>query len=193
RSQSGAGVRVAPHASRSFVPELSRYGDIAVGVSHKDVHVDLAPSWATPDGTPGTGNVTVRDFGVLLRFTPLNSIGGSSLIPNFDDRFGPFGGIRLDLAYGQSQQNYRKDTISYFGGHVDPAAATTRQAVRVHLGTGFPYELGERMKSSGRGWLVRSMSPLVSIGWSREKLEDRVYPAAAPIHPMGRRSRTRTN
>lgn len=172
-------------ADPSF-PELSRYGDIAVGVSHKDIYVDLAPSWATADGTPATGNLTVRDFGLLLRFTPLNSIGGSSLFANFDDMFGPLGGVRLDLAYGQSKQNYGKESIVYLDlDHRDPAAATTRKAVSVHVETGFPHDLGERLKDSGYGWLVRSMTPLISVGWSRENLEDNVFPDEEPIRTWG--------
>ena len=172
-------------ADPSF-PELSRYGDIALGVSHQDVHVDFAPSWATPDGNPAAGNVTVRDFGVLLRFTPFNSIGGSSLFADFDDMFGPVGGMRLDLAYAQSKQNYREETITYSGfDQTDPVAATTRNAISLHVETGFPYELGARMKSSGHGWLVGALTPLISVGWSREKIEDNVFPDAEPIRNWG--------
>lgn len=159
-------------ADPSF-PELSRFGDVAFGVSQKDVHVDQAPSWGTLDGHAHTGDVTVRDLGLLLRFTPIHSIGGRSLFPYLDETFAPLGGIRFDLAYAHSEQNDREELISYRDWDVSgPVAATTRNAISVHFETGFPSELDARLRESGRGWLARSLTPLLSVGWSREWIEE---------------------
>jgi hypothetical protein len=40
---------------------------LAAGLTLKYVYVNLAPSWATPDGKPGTGDTFAADIGVLLR------------------------------------------------------------------------------------------------------------------------------
>jgi hypothetical protein len=162
-------------ANPSF-PELSRHGDVALGIVHKDVHVDLAPSWATPDGTPGVGDVTVQDFGVLLRFTPVNSINGRSLVPVLDEAFAPLGGVRFDLAYGHSEQNFTEERIEYLGGdQSDPAAASIRNAVGVHAAMGFPPGVEEQLSDSGRAWLARALTPLISFGWSRETIDEQWY------------------
>ncbi len=155
------------------LPKLSRYGDVAFGVSQKDVDLDLAPAWATPDGNAAIGEVTVRDFGLLLRFTPINSIGGGSLLPGLEETFSPLGGIRLDLAVAHSRQYYGKETITFRDlNYSNPVAAATRDAISVHFETGFPDQLDARLRESGRGWLAGALTPLLSVGWSRECIEE---------------------
>lgn len=85
---------------------------LAAGLSLKYVYVNLAPSWATPDGVPGTGDTFAADLGVLARMQeifpslplPLNfGLNAQNLGPNIayidQDQSDPIG-RNLKVGFG---------------------------------------------------------------------------------------------
>ncbi len=149
------------------------YGDVAIGFAHKRVHVNYAPAWATGDGFPGSGNAETNDLGLLVRFTPINSIGdGRSLVPVLDPVFAPFGGLRVDLSHGRSDQNFTDNYLEYtlYGDAPDVVFRVKNEGVGVYAAIGFPPSTAEELRSSRLAFLVESLSPLFSFGWSNQRI-----------------------
>src|SRR5690349_2341747 len=75
-------------AGGSRLPDLSRYGDVAVGWSEKRTHVFLAPSFPGTGQPEIHGDVTTHDSGILARVTPYDGIDHAGLVPGLDHVLG---------------------------------------------------------------------------------------------------------
>ena len=129
-------------------PALTRWVDLAFGMSSKDVDVALAPR-----RLGGTASTTGNDLGLLLRATPLdNTRGATPAVP-----------LRLDLSYGYSILNFNDTKLVFI--NEDQASPTSRiffNGLAARVAVGLPASL--RSSLGGPGWLADSFDPLLSVG-----------------------------
>ncbi|HET9952650.1 MAG TPA: hypothetical protein VFS09_12730 [Candidatus Eisenbacteria bacterium] len=87
---------------------LSRRVDLSIGHTWKNVTVDLAPAFVTIGGIDAKGEAPQRDWGALLRVTPIDGF------PR--DGSGGQEGLswRLQVAGGYSRRNYAENGGSWF-------------------------------------------------------------------------------
>jgi hypothetical protein len=134
--------------------DLSRWGDVGIGYVATDFEDLLAPDSVLQDETGGGASASAHSYGGHLRVTPVNSIGRSGLLS-------PFGGMRLDLAYGWALLDDSDEMIV----HVDP-----------EQGDPFPrrYVSGWSTRvavDGGLKGLARIFAPLISVGYAHESME----------------------
>ena len=125
-------------------PAFTRILDVAGGVNGKHVKVSLAPG--------AVGETDATDIGFLVRLTPINQLEARSL----DTQSLP---LRVDAAYGWSRLNNDDATVS-FAGQPYPTSRITRNGIATRFAVGLPGSLQESLGS----FLVRSLSPLISLG-----------------------------
>jgi len=85
-------------ALRGGIGRFAQYGDVSFGMNFKDIKIALAPS-----STSGEGSTTARDWGMLVRATPLDGISQPGPLP-----------LRLDIAFGHSVLSYNDDATITF-------------------------------------------------------------------------------
>jgi hypothetical protein len=150
---------------------LARYGDIALGWTHKRFEDALTPDAAMQDATSGgTGTATMSDWGLLLSATPYNSITNAGQVPALDEVLSPLGGLRLDLSYGWSDLNYNNARIVHVDAdQSDPAPRAHRSGFAIRGALGVPEAVRVAMEDAGLGLVTESLSPLVSYSesWDR--------------------------
>jgi hypothetical protein len=133
-------------------PALTRWVDLAFGVSSKDVDVVLAPRrlW-------GTASATGDDVGLLLRATPLdNTRGATPPVP-----------LRLDLSYGHSILNYNDENVVFIPwAQPSPLSRIFFDGFAARVAVGLPATL--RSSFGGRDWLADSFEPMLSVGLARD-------------------------
>lgn len=130
----------ALHVTRDDAPAILRYGDVALGLNDKHVRFSYGPVVE--------GNT--RDYGLLLRATPVNQLEGRPRLP-----------LRIDLSYGKSRLNYNGELLPIYDAYY-PTSRISRNGVGAHAVLGMTESMRERL--GRRDWLIRSLSPLVSIG-----------------------------
>ena len=132
------------------VAHLSRYADISYGMNFKDVVVALAPQ-----SPGGTGSTSARDWGYMVRLTPIDGISGGGRLP-----------LRFDAAYGHSVLSYNDDATITFLNENYPAR------VSIHHRDGYAFHMAfdpPAIRESAHGlWgdLVAGLTPLISVGWT---------------------------
>jgi hypothetical protein len=131
---------------------LTRWVDLAFGMSSKDVEVVLAPRrlW-------GTARTTGDDLGVLLRATPFdNTRGATPPVP-----------VRLDLSYGHSILNFNDARLVFINeDQASPLSRIFFDGFAARVAVGLPASL--RSSFGGRDWLADSFDPLLSVGLARD-------------------------
>ena len=138
-------------------PALTRWVDLAFGMSTKQVDVVLAPA-----SMGGTASTTGNDVGLLLRATPLdNTRGATPAVP-----------LRLDLSYGHSILNFNDAKLVFI--NEDLASPTSRiffDGFAARFAVGLPASL--RSSLGGPGWLADSFDPPLSVGlaWDHEHVQ----------------------
>ena len=134
-------------------PALTRWVDLAFGMSSKRVDVVLAPSWLG-----GTGRSTGDDVGLLLRATPLdNTRGATPAVP-----------LRLDLSYGYSILNYNDAKLVFVNEDLtSPLSRIFFNGFAARAAVGLPASL--RSSLGGPGWLAGSFDPLLSLGLALDR------------------------
>lgn len=147
---------------------LHRYADVSLGWSVKTDSVNLVPPGL---GDQGSAGVTTHDLGFLVRLTPYNSINQESFLPGLDAVTHPlFGGLRLEVAYGEGYQNFDNRSIALVDPfQADPVHEAHRRGWAARVAMGMPSALEETMEGNGAGWFSRLITPLVSFGkaWDR--------------------------
>jgi hypothetical protein len=124
----------------------SRHGDVSFGMNFKHPTVNLAPS--------AEGSTTARDWGVLVRLTPIDQLEQPDALP-----------VRVDLAYAYSVLSANDDaTITFL---------STPERVSRHRRDGFAGRIAFtpasfRHAAATNVWL-RGLFPLVSVGGAYEK------------------------
>lgn len=150
---------------------LARYGDIALGWTHKRFEDALADDSAMQDSQGGgSGRATMSDWGLLLSATPYNSIDNAGQWPELDAVLSPLGGLRLDLSYGWSDLNYNNARIDHVeADQSDPAPRAHRSGFAIRGALGVPEAVRVAMADAGLGLVAESLSPLVSYSesWDR--------------------------
>jgi hypothetical protein len=133
-------------------PALTRWVDLAFGVSSKDVDVVRAPRrlW-------GTASATGDDVGLLLRATPLdNTRGATPAVP-----------LRLDLSYGFSILDFNDAYLVFLNEDLaSPLSRIFFNGCAARVAVGLPVSL--RPSLGGTGWLADSFDPLLSVGLARD-------------------------
>ena len=136
-------------------PAFLRYGDVAVGYNDKHVLIALDPG--TGGGVGQTGG---RDFGFLVRATPINT-----LDPRVPSSPSPGLPLRVDLCYGRSTLNYNDALVTFISEDAaNPLSRISRNGVAARAALGITESL--RGTLGGSDWLARSLSPLVSVGFA---------------------------
>ncbi|MEP7224660.1 MAG: hypothetical protein ABI783_06855 [Actinomycetota bacterium] len=154
-------------ASGHTPPPLARYGDVALGMTKKDVTVFLSPSFSGMPGVGGDG--TAEDRGLFLRLSPYNTF----------DRDGEAAGFakvmraRLDLGHGRSTIN-RGQPLVDLGPDVgsEPMIEESRKGWSTHVAL-HPVALDRSLEDARLGWLARSLSPAFSLGAAWEDQTER--------------------
>lgn len=156
-------------------PAFERYGDVALGFSRRIYEYDLAPAVSDPDLgelEAVKGDAESNDRGMLVRFTPYNSVDYPGHFPRLDsflDRW--VGGFRLDVSAGTSSKNYNDPTIMYYEGRSPiPIARVARQGWGLHAAVGFPGAAEEYLDEHGLGLVAESLTPLLSFGQAWDRL-----------------------
>jgi hypothetical protein len=153
-------------AGGSHLPDLCRYGDVAVGWSEKRTHVFLAPSIPTSGQPEIQGYATTHDSGVLARLTPYDGIDHAGLLPGLDRVLG----ARIDASYGGSTQNYNNAQIAYTAlGESDPIARVQIKGWAARAVLDMPRATRQEIRSGRNGWLIDLVTPLVSAGKTGSK------------------------
>ena len=164
----GAGVslfRFLETATGRSEPGISKMFDVSVGYSHIEFEDDLAPDEVTQDGRGGKGLAKTNSRGALARFTPLNTVGKTHAS-------GPLGGVRLSLAYGMSILNGGDEMIEHVDAdQSDPLPRSYVRGWSFHAETGFPPDIRRGLGKVRLGWLVESLTPLVSFGYADQLIE----------------------
>jgi hypothetical protein len=126
-------------------PAFTRVFDVAGGVNGKHIEVAFDPAAA--------GETNTTDIGFLVRVTPINQLESRSI----ESQSLP---LRVDAAYGWSILNNDDDALVSFLGQPSPISRVTRNGVSARFAMGLPGSLQESLG----GFLVRSLSPLISLG-----------------------------
>jgi hypothetical protein len=151
---------------------FSRMFGLSAGYTHID-YSDRLNVDEVLDDVSSEAEGSARSYGGLARFTPLNTVGPTHAS-------GPLGGVRLSLAYGMSVINDSEDLMretDLYPGDVFP-----RRYLRgwsVHVETGFPPDFRRGFRKAGLGWIVESLTPLVSFGYTDQVSEPGVKLDAA--------------
>ena len=159
--------RAAAHTSPSFL----RYGDIAFGVNHKEVVLNLSPDLPGLPGI-GQGKGEADDSGLLIRLSPYNSFDG----PGFSESLDRSLQLAVDVGYGASTINRGPPTVHFGDGSGYQMLEESRKgwATRVALQ---PVALTREFQDHNVDWLRRSLSPAVSFGaaWDDNRLRYEGY------------------
>ncbi len=141
----------------------SRLGDVAFGYADKELSVDLAPAWATPDGTAGKGEGDIEDVGVLARINPLAVL--EVLVPAYHDAVHQrVGFVDLDVAVGRSRQNGENKFVEFRSGETSPIPQLDRTSTAWRVAVGLPTSIDESLRSRRLGWLADAMVPAIQFG-----------------------------
>jgi hypothetical protein len=133
-------------------PAFLRYADVAAGYGDKHVVVHLGP------GLGGQSETNARDFGVLVRATPIDGIDHHDEVVDLP--------VRLDLSYGYSILNYNDAFLTFINEDLaSPTSRIFRNGYAARAALGLPEWLGEKHG----GWLGRSLTPLVSVSFASDK------------------------
>jgi hypothetical protein len=143
------------------LPALSRYGDVALGHTTKQVDLALQSSPSLdPSLGPEGGSVSTKDRGVLVRLTPYDAIGYPGRFPGLDR----IARARLDLSYGGSTLNYNDASAAILAiGGSFPVERISRHGFAARLALDPSVRLQSRLDAHGAGWLSRFLGPALSI------------------------------
>jgi hypothetical protein len=167
-------------------PRISRFAELSVGLCSKEAYVFLAPASEATGFREAAGEVTTHDYGLLLRFTPYNSVSQPGFLPALDRVVDPLGGIHVSVAYGRSVQNYDEKKICFLDPEdMSPVAKVSRHGWAVQGAIGLPRPVAQAFESHGLGVVAESLMPLISVGtaWDRSKM---VWPLkGTPVETSG--------
>lgn len=135
---------------------LSRYVDVALGMTIKHVEIQLAPATAS-----GRAKGDCSDAGVLVRLTPVDLLRARSGLP-----------IRLDVAYGGSVLNFNDESFVFINEDItSPATRHRRHGGAARIALDPPGLTDREVLTSPAAALLAGLSPLVSIGATRDHAE----------------------
>lgn len=138
------------HDSGGELRRLDRWFDVGFGMNFKQVAISLGPSIA--------GKTDARDWGVLVRVSPLDLLESEGSLP-----------LRFDLAYAHSVLSANDDaTIEFFPGDAERVSRHRRDGVAGRVAFTPPAITAQANERTTRGALVRGFLPLVSLGGAYE-------------------------
>jgi hypothetical protein len=151
-------------------PRVSRFAEVSLGYASKEAYVFLTPATELTGG--GSGDVTTYDRGLLLRLTPYNSITEPGFFRGLDRAFDQLGGIRLDFAYGLSEQSYDKARIGLVSDETTPIAKISRKGFGFQFAVGLLKPLTQALESHGLGIIARSLTPSLGLvmAWDQNEM-----------------------
>jgi hypothetical protein len=121
--------------------DVSRYGDVALGVTGKKLDMELGPL--------GSGGTSAHDLGFLVRVSPIQ------FIPNIRDVVG------LDLSYGVSTLSAGADVVVFPNQPPAPVSEHDRRGFALRGTLDWP-SMANAL--SGPRWLWDGLHPLLSVG-----------------------------
>ncbi len=154
-------------------PGLSRYVDFAAGFTYKNFQDQVVPDEVLQDPSiSGSAQANTYDYGFFLRISPLNMIGRVPEPASFAEVLDQLcGGLRLDLSAGLAVLNTKEEyLVRGDSDQADPLPKMHRHGWAARLATGFPAVTSDYWREYGLGWLVDSLTPLVSFGWSVDEM-----------------------
>lgn len=129
--------------------DLSRYGDVSFGTSFKDLDIKLAPAIG--------GSTSARDWGLLVRATPILTQGPDGAL------------MRLDLAYGRSELSYNDDALVRFPNETQALSVShhERQGYAARVAMSPP----RWPPDGGWGKVVDPSAPMASLGLTVDRVD----------------------
>jgi hypothetical protein len=153
-------------ATSGEAPTITRYVDVALGMTKKDIKVVLSPDFSGLG--VGSAEGSSEDRGWLVRVTPWDTI-----TPRPNAAAEPSFRLRVDLAYGASTKNDDASTLQFIpGGTPDPMTEQSRQGLAARIAL-HPAALDRALQDDGLGLLARSLTPLIGLGITTEDQTDR--------------------
>jgi len=129
----------------------SRYGDVSFGMNFKDATVSLMPGV--------DGSTTARDWGALVRATPIDFLDRDDGVP-----------VRVDLSWAHSMLSYNDDAVIEFPAFGPARVSRHRRDGFAARGAFTPAGLvGMTHDNRTRATFLRGFLPLVSLGGAYEK------------------------
>ncbi len=124
-------LELAPRSVRESIPYVP--GDVlSVGVTVKEVTVDLAPAWATPDGEAGKGDAWVWDYGLIVRTPVWRPLGGPPALTS--------PALRVSAGMAWTNRTFLgngKESITFIDeGQASPLGRIRRDGVAVEIVAG---------------------------------------------------------
>jgi hypothetical protein len=159
-------------ATGDDAPAIARYGDVALGLTKKDVHVFLNPAFSGFPETSGDGKA--EDRGIFIRLSPLNTFDGGGPAALKAVR------LRLDLGHGRSTLNRGQPLLDLGPSNgTEPMVEETRKGWSAHFAL-HPVDFDQELEHARLGWLARSVSPMMSFGVAWEDQTEHFPSGTAP-------------
>lgn len=139
-------------------PLVSRWLDVSAGVIRTEYEDNMLGN-VLGDMTPERAQATVTSYGGLARVTPLQ-------LPTI------LGTFRVSAAYGRSLLNDTQELLVHPNAdQSDPLPRNFVKSWSVRGEIDFPPALRDAFRGIGLGWLARSLTPLVSLGYVDQTIE----------------------
>ena len=166
-------------ATSGKVPTITRYFDLALGMTKKDVTVALSPGFLGLGSAEGSS----EDRGWLVRVTPWDTITPRAGDAGTADAARSLR-LRFDLAYGASTKNVHSPTLTFVvDDRTDPMTEESRQGLAARIAL-HPSALDRALEQDGLGLLARSLMPLVSLGLTSENQTNRTPGTTNPEYDV---------
>jgi hypothetical protein len=157
-------------------PPLARYGDVALGLTKKNVKVFLSPAFPTMGIPEVSGEGRAEDRGLFVRLSPYNTF-------DADDGAGGLARMlraRLDVGHGRSTLNRGQPPLELgFIPTDDRMTEESRKGWSAHVAL-HPVALDESLENAHLDWLARSLSPAISFGAAWEDQTERYDTVSGP-------------
>jgi len=155
------------HVITDKSPDLSRWGDVSLGMAKKHVEVFLAPDLPFLPPGAGQGQFDAQDKGILVRATPYDGLDHRGYWSSVEKKVR----ARLDVAYGGSSIN-EDDPVIVFGPlEPQPVGTDSRRAVALHLVLHPTEEKEARMAQGSWNWLTHFWRPALSLAYTWDQSE----------------------
>ena len=126
-------------------------------------------------GTSESASVQTQDLGMLVRLTPIHSLG----------RFVDQRGMLMELSFSLARHNDADAWLQYEGGARAPLGNNTRTGIGLHWALGISPGLRARFEQKGQPWLADAMASFYSVGLAYERTSEFATPQGYDTDRIG--------
>jgi len=155
------------HVITKKSPDLSRWGDVSLGMAKKHVDIFLSPD--LPFLPPGAGQSEFdsEDKGILVRVTPYDGLDHAGSLRKVERKVR----ARLDVAYGGSSINDDNPVADFGAAGPVTIAIDSRKAVALRLVLHPTAEKEARVAQGSWGWLTHFWMPALALAYTWDQSE----------------------